>query len=374
MATDQPNPRGDQVVTIAIAMIILSGSFVLARLATRLGIVRRCGSDDYLIIFALLLSIGLTITIKAEQEHGLGLHVSTLAPGEVSGMLKPFLASAVFYNAGLAVTKCSILCQFLRFFVERTPRRWCWFGIAFNTALGITACFGTIFACIPVSYYWNQVPGRGHCFNIAGFLYSTAALNILSDIAICVLPIPVIQSLQLPRRQRYGLMIVFTLGGFVCVTSILRLHSLYVLSHDTDVTWDVVGAAVWSCVEFNTAIVCACIPTLKPILHRVFPRALSSSRAHDTNELRGDNYIRHSAGIDQSRHSKTAAALDVTKSMNSITQSRAYEVEDEWNEEQTLDGPNRAPQNYTWTISAMDKRKPERKPAGSDASEIELTA
>lgn len=38
-------------------------------------------------------------------------------------------------------------------------------------------------------------------------------MNIATDIAIGLLPLPVLKQLQLPKRQRIALMVVFGLGG-----------------------------------------------------------------------------------------------------------------------------------------------------------------
>lgn len=64
-----------------------------------------------------------------------------------------------------------------------------------------------------------------------------------------------------------------------CVVSILRLQSLYRISRATDVTWENPLAAIWSCVEINTGILCSCIPTLKAAASRIFPRLLGGSRS-----------------------------------------------------------------------------------------------
>jgi len=85
-------------------------------------------------------------------------------------------------------------------------------------------------------------------------------------------------------------MVVANVVASVCIMSILRLHSLYVIANSTDVTWDNVGAATWSAVELNTAIVCACLPTLKPLINIVAPRLLGSTNG--TN--RGSRYRPHS--------------------------------------------------------------------------------
>lgn len=38
------------------------------------------------------------------------------------------------------------------------------------------------------------------------------------------------------------------------------------------------GAAAWSSIEVNVAIICACLPTLKPLIIRIFPSLLGSTR------------------------------------------------------------------------------------------------
>jgi len=58
----------------------------------------------------------------------------------------------------------------------------------------------------------------------------------------------------------------------------MRLHSLYVIGRSTDVTWDNVGAATWSAVELNVGIVCACLPTMRPLINAISPKLLDSTR------------------------------------------------------------------------------------------------
>src|SRR4051794_3826966 len=75
----------------------------------------------------------------------------------------------------------------------------------------------------------------------------------------------------------------------VCIVSILRLPSLVKAAVSTDFTWDNIGIASWSCVELNTGILCACLPTLKPLLSQLFPGLLSTGRSNSDYRRYGSN-------------------------------------------------------------------------------------
>lgn len=56
----------------------------------------------------------------------------------------------------------------------------------------------------------------------------------------------------------------------VCLISVIRTIILNTLLYAEDVTWEMTAIANWSTVEMNIAIVCGCMPVLKPILSKVF--------------------------------------------------------------------------------------------------------
>lgn len=282
--------RGKEAVVVSVIWTAFAFIILAVRLICRFGILRRTGGDDYLAIVAFLLSLTLTVLIAIQREHGLGRHFATLAPGEFEDMLKPFWASVAVYLLGLTVIKCSVILQLLRFMVDPKVRKLCLVLLALVCTHGLAVSIASICSCIPVAYFWDKTIEGGHCMNLMVFWYCNSSFNIITDLIVIAIPISVLRSLQIPKRQKYCLVGVFALGGFVCIMSILRLHSLYVIANSTDVTWDNVGAATWSAVELNTAIVCACLPTLKPLINIIAPRLLGSTNG--TN--RGSRYRPHS--------------------------------------------------------------------------------
>ena len=160
-------------------------------------------------------------------------NVDSLAPGEFPRMLKvsfrlsdllnsycsltqrpsqPFWASVPIYNLSLTLTKVSILLQYLRVFPTDGIRRASWIGLAFISIYGLWSFFGAVFMCWPINFFWDKAV-HGRCLNEMAFWFSNAGLNILSDIFVLVLPMPVLNSLKLPTRQKIGLMLVFAVGG-----------------------------------------------------------------------------------------------------------------------------------------------------------------
>ncbi len=77
---------------------------------------------------------------------------------------------------------------------------------------GCWTFFGSLFMCIPASAFWNQSI-KGKCMNRLAFWFSNAALNITTDIMIFAIPMPLLKQLQLPKKQKIGLMFVFGFGA-----------------------------------------------------------------------------------------------------------------------------------------------------------------
>jgi hypothetical protein len=81
------------------------------------------------------------------------------------------------------------------------------------------------------------------------------------------------------------------LGSSACITSILRLKHLEHFGGLADATWDDVGAGIWSAIENSCAVICACLPTLRPLMAMMFPRLFGTvgrqSHVPLTNETGG---------------------------------------------------------------------------------------
>ncbi len=65
--------------------------------------------------------------------------------------------------------------------------------------------------CRPISRFWDSdVPGK--CLNLVEFTYFTNVINLVTDIWIFSLPLPVICKLQMSRNRKIALSFLFSIG------------------------------------------------------------------------------------------------------------------------------------------------------------------
>ncbi|KAK5193383.1 hypothetical protein LTR99_006935 [Exophiala xenobiotica] len=328
--------RGMQAVVTTVVFNVLAFVFILVRCVSRFIIIKQAGTEDYLILSAFVLSGGLTATIVLQKDHGLGQHADTVSEEDNETLGQLLYASVIVYNIALFLVKISILYQYLRFFVQRSYRLTAWCLIGFIGFGGFAFILTTCFSCWPIKYYWNKSIKGGHCVDMLAFWFSLSAFNITTDLAVWFLPMPVLKRLQLPRKQKISLIAVFALGGFGCITSILRLHALYITSISTDITYDNVDAATWSAAELNVGIMCACLPAMRPVISLIFPRLLSSTRRDHTSDPypRGASYYRNDSVVELSHVNKMPQS-DTTSNEERISFDTAHapntiRVKQEW--------------------------------------------
>ena len=115
----------------------------------------------------------------------------------------------------LAFTKTSVIFLYRRIFTVRSFRHVADVAIAATTAWGISFTLVTAFQCTPVSTIWNQfeINYTAYCINQQAFYMATAVTDVVIDLFIFSLPIPMVLKLHLPTRQKIAVAGMFLLGG-----------------------------------------------------------------------------------------------------------------------------------------------------------------
>ena len=95
----------------------------------------------------------------------------------------------------------------------------------------------------------------------------------------------------------------------VCITSILRMTTLDTGSKNQDQTYGTLNSTIWTTIEANTGIICACLPMLKSPLAFLFPRLFPRNSYTDYSS-RSDVVSRGPSRVTASRDGESPAAYD----------------------------------------------------------------
>jgi fucose permease len=247
------------------------------------------------------LAFGLAFSIDYGTSKGLGKHDVDIPTSDLPALYQSEYAFTILYNPALMATKTSILIFYLRMSrnTQNILRIASYITLGIVNIAGIVLTFLNAFRCHPaMAAYTPNI--NGTCTSIVTLFLCSAPVNIVTDLAILVLPIPVLTGMRLPQRQKTVLVFTFALGIFVTIVDVVRIYYLQQASDlvDNQITptsttqvgsgpdfyWNTSRALMWSAVEVNVGIICACIPTLKPLIKRILPSMITDRSKTGTNK------------------------------------------------------------------------------------------
>ena len=214
---DFDDPQSIQAVSIAAITLCFTFStvFSLVRIYTRGWINKQRGWDDYFSCTAWFGEMGFAGLTLYSLRHGAGIHQWDVRMSSLNSFLYYANIQGVYYGALICLAKISICLQYIRLFVGSHKGKTYWlsiFLIAFNVLFYLICSFLLAFQCHPRMKIW--IPGMsGNCFSVSRYVVTTGAICLASDIAQFLLPIFCVWKLQIARKQKVGISIVFTTGA-----------------------------------------------------------------------------------------------------------------------------------------------------------------
>ncbi|KAL2817614.1 hypothetical protein BJX63DRAFT_419555 [Aspergillus granulosus] len=270
--------------TKAVSITGLTGG-ALALLAFFLRIIARlpcCGGqigwDDWTMALTMVCFLDLrspeSCLTDIVAEDGLGKDMWVVPFDNITHILYIYFFDECLYLTGIALTKISILCFYLRVFPRREFRILVYVAIGLNVIYIVVFDLISIFQCGPVQGAWLRWDETGDfkCNNINAQGWSAAAVNMALDIMVMALPLKELYALNLSWRKKAFVICMFSLGLFVTLVSVIRLESLIVFANTTNLTWDYVQVGYWSTIEIHVGVICACLPAIRALFRRIWPR------------------------------------------------------------------------------------------------------
>lgn len=222
------------------------------------------------------------------------------------------------YTISIGFAKAAILLEWTRIFVPRGVRnKFFWAAyilLAVNSLLYFSASVAVICSCIPPRKLWYPFIA-GQCLDRQDLDTTAAAVNIVTDIAVFILPQRKIWSLQMTKSRKIGLSVIFSFGILYvndlsfpsppngkrclscprdaksisyrsCASAIGRLEAtittVYVSNGDTgDVSYTASPTFLWCLAEMTCVFLVFCIPMIPGAFSSktLFGRALNLVRS-----------------------------------------------------------------------------------------------
>ncbi|KAK6844029.1 hypothetical protein PG987_004889 [Apiospora arundinis] len=315
--------KSEMYNTISITFGSLSGFFVLVRLAFKLFVLKTdVGMDDWAVLATVMAGIpSSVINTHGVVSNGLGKDVWTLRDDQITNFGKFFYILEILYFFQVSLVTLSLLFFYMRIFPGRETRRLLWATVVFNCLFGMSFSLVAVFQCSPIPFYWEKWDGlhQGTCFDINAMGWSNAAISISLDIWMLAIPLWQLRSLKLHWKKKIGVAAMFSCHHRQHPSSPIARP----LRRIRNPTWDQFYVANWSTIEINTGIICACMPSIRLLLVRLFPKVLGGSTNKKSQYYASNAEYNHTNPKSRTKN----ATQSQSRGDGDIMHSQSYTVE-----------------------------------------------
>ncbi|KAI0404623.1 hypothetical protein F4802DRAFT_225386 [Xylaria palmicola] len=182
--------------------------------------------------------------------------------------IKLAIAASTIYFTISGATKMGILFMYYRIFRVNSGFRYQLYVASGLVAAWWFSCSVAVLAtCIPLESVWaHGILDPSSCVDFNFFWMVTGICETVLDVLILMLPISVLTGLQLSRQRKMTISGIFLLGGFVVISSIVKVILGYPPGSHEPAYPD---NEVWTTAHLGVSLVCASLPIFNPLVDRV---------------------------------------------------------------------------------------------------------
>ncbi|KAJ5371216.1 uncharacterized protein N7496_007308 [Penicillium cataractarum] len=213
---------------------------------------------------------------------GYGVHTWNLHNKDLTRPLYLILIYGCCYSATLPLIKTAILLDWCRiFFPIDRARNLFWWGctsiITLQCLWGVLCIILLNAQCRPHEAIWKfYLPSK--CYSLPDVMLTSATVQVVSDIAMFLLPQRIIWRLHMNWQKKIGISIIFGVGILASVAACLRLARTVDFARDTDSMYLLSPLLFWACGEMTCGFFIFSVPCLsKIIVESGLPRKVKSS-------------------------------------------------------------------------------------------------
>jgi hypothetical protein len=140
-------------------------------------------------------------------------YIVTVDPNKITEHFKGIMISEVLHPAAVAFPKLLVVLLYLHILTNKYERIAAKVLIALIGATWFSYTVAAMFQCQPFSFNWDKTAANGKCFNVEVYANSSSVPNIITDLAVLVLPLRTVWGLKISVGRRVGLLIIFLTGS-----------------------------------------------------------------------------------------------------------------------------------------------------------------
>ncbi|PVI03087.1 hypothetical protein DM02DRAFT_698863 [Periconia macrospinosa] len=205
---------------------------------------------------------------------GFGRDIWSISPDNLTASLKWMYVTYLSYQVAEFFCQLSILAFYLRIMTDTNTRKIVYGLIIFVIGFGLANTFTMVLQCNPIHFFWDGWRGEmeGACtLDVRVWGLARGGIEICLDIAILIVPLPMLSKLQMSFRKKVQVMSMFCVGFVITIVGCLRIWSLLEFDQSANPTYDNVPGVYWCVTEANLFIVVACMPAIQALLVRAIP-------------------------------------------------------------------------------------------------------
>ncbi|KAH6721033.1 hypothetical protein BKA61DRAFT_589855 [Leptodontidium sp. MPI-SDFR-AT-0119] len=249
--------------------------FVLMRIYTRAVIQKMMYKEDWVCIVSWCFFIVYIADNIMFNFFGGGYHQWEVSQEDAINFQKVSYGGILVYGPTAYLIKLTILLFSSRLYsLAHKPTLAITVLILLMLAFYIPMEFAKIFICSPISAYWDRsAHPHATCLDVKTLYFADTAVSVITDIAVLMVPIPLIWGMNLSKMRKFKVMALLAAGGIACIASVARLVMLAIIINSQDGTLNTVALNLLAVAEVSIGLICACLPSLG-----VFCKHFSNSR------------------------------------------------------------------------------------------------
>ncbi|KAK3387970.1 hypothetical protein B0H63DRAFT_167655 [Podospora didyma] len=264
--------KGPLILKVTTSVTAIALLFTVARIYSRFLSIKRIAIDDILVVCCIVLGVSYVAVSAVAIQYGSGRHVMTLSDEDVSNAVYYSVVSFVPGVLSFVVPKFAVIILLAKILGPsplHVRAMWLVSGLYGSLAFGMLVI--NFVQCTPAAAQWGGAPGS--CWDRTITVDYALALGVVSavfDFYLAIYPTVVLCRLQMHWQKKLALASSLGFGYCAGAITIYKCTTLPGLLHIKDFTYAVDDVIIWTNVEGNCILIGACIPTLYPLVRRIF--------------------------------------------------------------------------------------------------------